>query len=91
VPANTRGAGSGGSTRVWGVDVIQLGGVMSPGLSYPVIHLSDSFDHLVRTLPFGQEFTFRRGNQDQYQVPWTEDAQLGSHVVDPRLGLLCSP
>ena len=55
---------------------------------YPVVPLPYPVDHLVGSLPLGQEFAFRSWCEDQDQVPRPKYAQLGSPVVDPCLGLL---
>ena len=72
------------------VDVVQLCRLPPPWLADPVVHLPHAFHHLVGSLPLGQEPALRRGDQDQDQVPWLKGPQLGSTVVDPRLGLLGS-
>ena len=73
------------------VNVIDLGGLPPPRLSNPVVYFSHPFNHLIRSLPLGEEFALCRGDQDQDQLPRMEGSQLGSPVVDPRLDLLGLP
>ena len=71
--------------------MVQLGRLPPPGLTNPVIDLTHTFYHLVGPLLLSEEFTLRRGHQDQDQVAGLKGPQLGSPVVNPRLGLLGLP
>ena len=40
--------------------MIQLGGFTLPRLPHPVVHLPHLVDHLIRSLPLGQELAFSK-------------------------------
>ena len=69
--------------------MVQLGGITPPRLPHPVVQLPHAVDHLIRSLPLGQELVFGCRNEDQNPLTRPEEAQLGPAVVVPSLGLLC--
>ena len=71
------------------VDVVQLGGFVSPGLADPVVHLPHPVDHLVWPLPCRQELALGRGDEYQYQVSRQKGSVVGLPCCRPccRLGL----
>ena len=71
------------------VHMIQLGGLAPPRLPHPVVHLPHAVDHLIRSLPLGQELAIGSRDENQDPLPRLEETQLGPAVVGPRLGLLC--
>ena len=68
--------------------MIDLAGLSSPGLSHLVIDLTDLFDHLIRSMPFGKKLTCSRWDEDKDQLPWLKLTDFGIPVVDTGLSLL---